>query len=822
MALAFLVSVTVLALATPSDAAQAAVQDGNIRMGVMDDGLLGIQESPAYYSASTSPFTLLRDTTTNNEVNANFGARANSWGVAYDSATATPRVGCTQSGYAFGCSGPPSVPFSGTKALTPTGSCGVPTAACEVKVCNDFFSELRVCHEFRSNPHPDIIEVTVTLESLRPAVDGPLQDVLYQRAMTFAPEPYTGAYSSSRPIVPSHMILEGVAPPPPALVWSSNQPASTRPPTGGYAPMGSCATGTSYTPAEPSGGWYAAPIGPCFQGALFELDLGDILNGSPATFQMFYGASTSLANARAAVGPAGVNADFWALGMHSSDPSMGTPNTFIWAFGGLSPPTASFTTSRPSPPPAAVFAATTVCLGDAMTFLDTSLPAGWPITASTWDFNDPPAPDASSGPRGSVTHTFSAPGTYTVQQTVLDDGGRTATSSQAITVLDCAVPVPDFAGEPCEGRAAAFTDLTPAGPHPYVSSQWIWGDSGATVLNPYATSTTHTYAASGTVAVTLRVTNAIGIVGATTKNIEVCPIVCPDIEQPGVVVAYESQRLLLPLRATDPNGPVLTFTMGPLAAGTFTAAPASGAGPLVVDGMLDWTPNPGTLGTVTVTFAANDTFCTVVRDVTFRVGLTPLADSDLDGVRDAADNCPDTVNRGQEDVDMDGIGDVCAPAPVAKPPPAPPAFRNGTAFDRDGDGILDRADGCPVDQDPLQEDFDRDGRGDACDLDADGDGVAERGQSGAATVHLDNCPLRPNPDQTDGDRDGLGDACDGPQEALTLSPPTEPPAVRSSSERYGLWMFALAFLATMGALGLAVFFLERRNRKHEPPLAKNA
>lgn len=140
-------------------------------------------------------------------------------------------------------------------------------------------------------------------------------------------------------------------------------------------------------------------------------------------------------------------------------------------------------------------------------------------------------------------------------------------------------------------------------------------------------------------------------------------------------------------------------------------------------------------------------------------------DTDIDGYPDSQlpcrdikckkDNCVFVPNSGQEDADGDGMGDACDD-------------------DADSDGIVnlddncwlvpnvdqkntdkdlhgDACDNCVTADNPTQKDTDQDGLGDECDDDIDGDGLRNI---------IDNCPRVPNPDQKDKDNDAVGDVCD--------------------------------------------------------------
>ncbi|MCG8406463.1 MAG: thrombospondin type 3 repeat-containing protein [Phycisphaerales bacterium] len=130
-------------------------------------------------------------------------------------------------------------------------------------------------------------------------------------------------------------------------------------------------------------------------------------------------------------------------------------------------------------------------------------------------------------------------------------------------------------------------------------------------------------------------------------------------------------------------------------------------------------------------------------------GIFVTADTDDDGTVDIFDNCPLTLNPGQEDADGDGDGDACDGCPNDANKLAPGTCGCSVPDDdSDGDGVPNCLDDCP--NDPDKRDAGPCGCGQS-DIDSDGDLILDC---------FDNCPDVANSDQADADDDGIGDICD--------------------------------------------------------------
>ncbi len=169
---------------------------------------------------------------------------------------------------------------------------------------------------------------------------------------------------------------------------------------------------------------------------------------------------------------------------------------------------------EPNLAPRAAF--TTATAGLAVT-VDGSLsrdPDGDTLTRS-WDWGD----GRPAGSGVTATHTYAAPGTYTVVLTTTDAHGATSTARRQVTVTRAnQAPVAAFTATPAglavtvDGAASTDADGSVA------AYSWSWGDGTAAGSGATAA---HTYAAAGTYQVTLTVTDDAGATASSTQPVVV-------------------------------------------------------------------------------------------------------------------------------------------------------------------------------------------------------------------------------------------------------------------------------------------------------------
>ncbi len=383
-------------------------------------------------------------------------------------------------------------------------------------------------------------------------------------------------------------------------------------------------------------------------------------------------------------------------------------------------------------------------------------------------------------------------------------------------------PIPKFHVDvaPCNGGKVAFHDDGSYDPDGTIVSR-IWYLEGMTSS---ATDPVLTYWFAGPATASLTVTDNDGNSAAQMISLDLpSPDNCPPVlDAPNQVIGHVGSRIRFCIRATDPENDPVTLAMSGLPADAtflkpqhcFDWIPSTTA---IIDCVLSSAAdgigggNGGGGPIVASSFYHNVTQCT--RIVVLEAD--PALDTDLDGIADMADNCPTLSNHDQVDSDHDSIGDACqedaSPDPTAAPGPA-----NLTRpADTDVDGVADASDNCPNTANPEQADADSDRIGDMCDADMDGDGVANAAAAGA---FLDNCPLVFNPDQADKDDNGIGDVCAaGPPVVRARSAPENPESVPATLASPSMGPVALALLgAAAGGIVIVGILLAIASRKRGP------
>ena len=170
---------------------------------------------------------------------------------------------------------------------------------------------------------------------------------------------------------------------------------------------------------------------------------------------------------------------------------------------GSVPPTCSFTASP-----------TSASVGQTVNFNATASTDDGTITNFGWDFGDGNTLDPNTDP--TVSHVFTANGTFVVTLTLTDEDGNTTACTQNVVVGN-ALPLCSFSAAPNSGTpplavnfdASASADQDEAGAS-IVSYAWDF-DDGNSEINPAPTDTTsHTFTTDGVFDVQLTVTDDEG------------------------------------------------------------------------------------------------------------------------------------------------------------------------------------------------------------------------------------------------------------------------------------------------------------------------
>ncbi len=282
----------------------AIIDNGTVKLGVLDQGHLGVNGTVR--AASGTTIVGVRYMPTEGESTSQ-GCVCEGWGVGD---AGTGQAGHTDVAVG-GVQNLTVVSFT-TSGTPGTGPSSVDSAGDSAVSVVDAFGRLRVTHDFHPTPlTSDLLEVEVTIKNFSSTA---VTDLRYTRAMDWDTDPTPFS---------EFVTIQGIGSAANLLFASDNGFANPNPFAGRGALNAAC-NNTNCT-----------DVGPQDHGAIFDFGFGPLAPGASKTFRIYYGGAANEAGALAAL--SAVGAEAYSLGQPNvtGGPNLGIPNTYIFAFSGI-------------------------------------------------------------------------------------------------------------------------------------------------------------------------------------------------------------------------------------------------------------------------------------------------------------------------------------------------------------------------------------------------------------------------------------------------------------------------------------------------------